>query len=114
MTDQEKPGLKPLCDREHGPMETAMLTIDGTDLIPAVRCTFPGCDRVYTPALGYRDLDGRNPGRNKDVTDPRCASHRHHMCVAKEMPDGTLLYVCPQDGCNETATSKAKASGATY
>jgi hypothetical protein len=61
MTDQEKPGLKPLCDREHGPMERAMLTIDGTDLIPAVRCTFPGCNRVYTPALGYRDLDGQNP-----------------------------------------------------
>ena len=112
MTQQEKRGLIPLCDREHGPMERAIITIAGTDYRNAVRCTFPGCDRVYTPALGYRDLDGRNPGRNRDATDPRCASHRHYMCVTEEMPDSGLRYVCPQDGCAEGVISKGKANHA--
>ena len=110
MTQQERAGLIVLCDRAHGPMARATITIDGTDHMPAVRCTFPGCDRVYTPALGYRDLDGRSPGRNRDASDPRCSSHRHYMCVTKELPGRALLYVCPQDDCSENTSVKEKSN----
>jgi hypothetical protein len=105
---QKKTGLIVLCDREHGPMERTVLIADARDHIPAFRCTFPGCGRVYTPSLGYRDLHGNNPAQNRDAGDPRCSSHRRYLCVKEEMADHDLLYICPEVGCTEEIIAKAK------
>lgn len=107
MTLRGKVGLVPHCDRVHGQMSFVNLQADARDYRPAAKCQEPGCNRIYTQTLGYRDLDEHGQS-NHNPKDPRCKEHEVWMCVSETLPEHTLKYVCPVDRCSGTETVKGR------
>jgi hypothetical protein len=94
-----KPGITPLCDRHHKPMELVQFGASNISMTLVVhKCMVPACTRVYQHSFGYHDIT--DVISFEDVFRRDCPEDEMSMYLAETRSDGAQLWCCGQMHCD--------------
>jgi hypothetical protein len=93
----------PLCDQHYRTMEFLLAPFNVNYSVEFFRCTEKFCHRCFSESLGYA-TPRRDEAPLVSSDQPRCEKHGRPMFISSlDRQRNVLRYVCPEQGCRETA-----------